>query len=114
MKPLNPLSRVIGLLALTLSSCIAPIRSDIRTTEEPPGANCQYGGLKVETGHDENKNGRLDTAEVMDTDYVCNQRVDGKTSLISVGVEAPGANCEQGGVKILVGLDDDDDRVLDA
>lgn len=44
-----------------------------RTTKEAAGSNCTYGGTKVETGIDENKNGTLDDNEVSTTQtkYVC-------------------------------------------
>src|SRR5580704_2624559 len=43
------------------------------TTPEPDGANCQYGGTKVEVGIDKNGNGMLDPDEVQSTFYICNQ-----------------------------------------
>ena len=45
-----------------------------RTTKEPAGANCTYGGTKFETGLDANNNGILDNSEVTTTQttYVCN------------------------------------------
>jgi hypothetical protein len=44
-----------------------------RTTKEPAGANCTYGGTKFETGIDANNNGVLDDNEVTitQTKYVC-------------------------------------------
>jgi len=44
-----------------------------RTTKEPAGANCTYGGTKFETGIDANNNGILDNSEVTTTQtkYVC-------------------------------------------
>ncbi|WP_375323848.1 collagen-like protein [Flagellimonas sp. GZD32] len=42
------------------------------TTAEPAGVNCTAGGIKVETGIDDNGNGTLDLAEVDSTEYVCN------------------------------------------
>jgi len=46
----------------------------IRTTSDPSGANCTYGGVKFETGADANANGVLDDAEVVaaQTKFVCN------------------------------------------
>ncbi len=43
-------------------------------TTEPVGANCAYGGKKIETGLDANANGILDPAEVNSTatTYLCN------------------------------------------
>jgi hypothetical protein len=46
----------------------------VKTTAEPAGANCTYGGTKVEIGLDANNNGLLDLAEInaAQTSYVCN------------------------------------------
>ena len=46
----------------------------VKTTAEPAGANCTFGGTKVETGIDANSNGILDAVEVIaaQTTYVCN------------------------------------------
>src|SRR5687768_3171600 len=45
-----------------------------KTTTEPAGVNCTYGGTKIETGIDANNNGILDNTEVIttQTQYVCN------------------------------------------
>lgn len=81
---------------------------------ESVGENCQYGGIKLLTGLDVNSNGVLDEIEISKVAYACNQRVDGDSSLITAMKEPVGANCAQGGVKVQVGLDDNDDRVLQA
>lgn len=39
---------------------------------EAAGANCVYGGSKVEKGPDSNANGVLDAGEVSATNYICN------------------------------------------
>jgi hypothetical protein len=44
-----------------------------KTTAEPDGANCQYGGTRVDVGVDKNGNGVLDSGEIQSTFYVCNQ-----------------------------------------
>jgi len=46
----------------------------VKTTAEAAGANCTYGGTKVETGLDANNNGILDAGEIngTQTTYVCN------------------------------------------
>src|SRR3989338_5571358 len=104
----------LGFALAFAGGCVnLPPQAEIRISREPAGPNCQYGGVKIETGHDDDENGTLDDGEVEHTEYACNQRVDGKTSLVTVNPEAPGANCDTGGIKILVGLDDDDDGVLD-
>jgi len=46
----------------------------VKTSPEPIGANCPFGGTRIETGLDTNNNGVLDTTEVnaSATSYVCN------------------------------------------
>ena len=44
----------------------------INMTTEPAGSNCAFGGTKVQTGLDANRNGALDSGEVSQTKYVCN------------------------------------------
>lgn len=47
-------------------------------TDEPAGANCRYGGSRVDVGVDTNGNGSLDMGEVTSTRYLCDQSsVDG-------------------------------------
>lgn len=41
-------------------------------TEEEPGDNCEFGGIKIEAGKDMNVNGELDPDEVEYTEYICN------------------------------------------
>jgi len=43
----------------------------VSVTTEVPGANCQNGGKRIETGVDTNNNGLLDSEEVTETTYVC-------------------------------------------
>ena len=44
----------------------------VNASAEPPGTNCELGGVKIETGRDINQNGVLDPDEVEETFYVCN------------------------------------------
>ncbi len=44
----------------------------VAIVNEPAGANCAYGGIKVTSGLDTNANGTLDPSEVSTTKYVCN------------------------------------------
>lgn len=44
----------------------------VKTTSETAGSNCPNGGVKVESGVDNNNNGVLDSSEVSATKYVCN------------------------------------------
>ena len=46
--------------------------STVRTSEVSSGSSqCTYGGVKIEVGIDDNKNGLLDDSEVDKTEYVC-------------------------------------------
>src|SRR5262245_36950509 len=45
----------------------------LRIVSEPAGPHCSAGGIAVQSGPDENRNGNLDDAEVVHTDYLCRQ-----------------------------------------
>jgi len=98
------------------------LNSLVKVTAEGAGANCAAGGQKIESGLDDDKDGVLDVpGEVDSTSYVCNgaagadgaDGVDGLTSLVKTTAEGAGANCTDGGQKVQVGIDDDDDGILD-
>jgi hypothetical protein len=80
----------------------------LRLIAEPPGAHCAGGGTAVQSGPDQNGNGRLDDGEVAHVDYVC-----GQASLTRIVAEPPGARCIAGGVVFLAGSDRDGDGVLE-
>jgi hypothetical protein len=44
----------------------------VAVADEPAGANCADGGIRVTSGSDDNRNGTLDALEVDTTRYVCN------------------------------------------
>ena len=48
------------------------ISSLVNTTAEPAGANCTTGGVRIDTGEDDNGNGTLEAAEIGSSKYVCN------------------------------------------
>jgi hypothetical protein len=50
----------------------AGLSSLLRMTEEPPGANCEFGGTRIESGLDSNLDGMLNDDEVTSTQFVCN------------------------------------------
>ena len=79
-----------------------------RLVAEPPGAHCSAGGTAVQSGLDQNRNGRLDDAEVTHTDYVCREAL-----LTRIAAEPAGPNCIAGGVAFFAGTDRDGDGVLD-
>ncbi|HYV48845.1 MAG TPA: collagen-like protein [Myxococcaceae bacterium] len=101
-------------------------------TVEPAGANCATGGVRVDFGLDADGNGVLDPGEVdpLRVSYLCNgpqgaqgnqgsqglpgaPGADGKNTLSATSVEAPGANCVTGGVKVEHGVDADGNGTLD-
>lgn len=86
--------------------------SVVRTTAETAGANCPFGGTKIEVGIDTNGNGALDDSEATGTSYICNGA--GKTSLVKTKTEPAGANCPFGGTKIESGIDLNNNNQLDA
>lgn len=117
---LSSIQKSSVVFALTLSILAAGCNGQgdpvFRVTPEPAGENCQYGGLKVEYGFDDNDNKKLDDAEVdpTQTQYACGVLVEGKTSRITITPEPAGDNCANGGYKISSGLDLNDNRQLDA
>lgn len=96
--------------------------SRVLIQEQAPGADCEYGGQRIDAGIDDNLNGQLDEAEFDQVRYVCNGAPGsagdagpaGATALVSVEAEAAGANCALGGNKVSSGLDSDSSGVLDA
>ncbi len=111
-----------------------------KVTAEPSGSNCAEGGTKVEIGMDADNNGVLDGSEASQAFYLCNGATgiqgpagpqgltgpqgaqgpagaigpSGLKSLFNSTNEPAGANCATGGKKIQVGLDDNNDNLLDA
>lgn len=112
MKKVSLLYLIISILFIACEGDDGPIGlqgpSGINTlmnmSVEKPSNNCENGGIKIETGLDNNFNGILDSNEVQNTKYVCNG-VDGKNTLTTVIKEPAGRSCENGGIKINSGLD---------
>lgn len=101
------------------------LSSITRVNSEASGDNCANGGLKVEIGMDDiNVDGALQDEEVDYTYYVCNgidgtngtdgvNGSNGISSFIKSTTESSGANCANGGVKIELGLDANDNSLFD-
>ncbi|MDP2691325.1 MAG: DUF4215 domain-containing protein [bacterium] len=103
------------------------LNSLVKQSPEGAGSNCAYGGIKVESGVDDNGNGILDTKEIDNTSYVCNGQPgsngtdgangtsgkDGLQSLVQISNEPVGDNCSNGGQKVESGLDTNRDGNLD-
>lgn len=99
--------------------------SIIRATSESSGDNCSSGGLKIEIGLDSNDNLNLDSEEIQSTYYICNgaNGIDGADgndgsnglhTLSNVITEPMGDTCPNGGYKLEVGLDSNNNGALDA
>ncbi|WPP49817.1 DUF7151 family protein [Catalinimonas niigatensis] len=91
------------------------LNSLINIGDEAVGDNCRSGGVRVESGLDANNNGVLDALEVQSVHFVCQGEIDpsGVSSLINVEEEAVGENCQTGGLRVEVGLDRDNNDLLD-
>jgi len=57
----------------------------IKVTPEPAGANCAFGGQRIDAGIDANGNSVLDPGEATSTDYICNGS-DGLPTPVITGV----------------------------
>ena len=84
-------------------------------TAEDAGIICENGGLKIETGLDEDADNVLDLDEIESTNYVCHgmDGLNGYSALTMSKTENPGANCPNGGIQILSGQDINNNGVLD-
>jgi subtilisin family serine protease len=60
----------------------------------PPNTTCPAGGLQVNTGFDNDRDGNLDRSEFTSTNYICN----GTSQVITA--EPAGANCATGGARV--------------
>lgn len=83
----------------------------LRTKAEPAGTNCSVGGVAVQAGPDTDGNGALGDGEVETTSYVCGEAPD--AVLVSTEKLLSGAECAEGGTRVLAGADSDGDGVLD-
>lgn len=94
------------------------LTSLIRVT---PSSSCSNGGITIDIGLDANTNDELDAGEISASYDICNggdgangtNGTDGYSTLSTVTTEAPGANCTNGGLKISLGLDSNQNRILD-
>ncbi|HYO54579.1 DUF7151 family protein, partial [Archangium sp.] len=87
----------------------------VKLLPEASGTNCSRSGTAVLGGIDVNANEQLEATEVTTTQYVCNNvtELTGTNALIRLDVEAPGANCGQGGTAVKSGLDSNANGTLD-
>ncbi|QSQ12729.1 DUF7151 family protein [Myxococcus landrumensis] len=82
----------------------------LHTRAEPAGAHCERGGRAVETGLDVDASGKLESTEVIATEYVCATAYPG---VLVRTVQVPkGATCPHGGQLTHAGSDTDGDGLL--
>lgn len=118
-RALRPLASLLALGAgpTLLLACQGPAGRSalIRTSQEPPGARCELGGIRIDSGFDHDRDGVLDPNEVNDTQFVCNIRADGRQSLVRIVNIQPGESGPCGfasGSRVLSGIDQNDDGTL--
>jgi len=80
----------------------------VTSNSESSGNNCANGGTRIDVGVDDNADGVLDTAEIDQTQYVCNGGSSNNTMLTSVTSVASNMNCDAGGRIVSYGLDNGD------
>lgn len=136
----------VALLSMQLVGCgsdvaSAPAGALVRASDEPAGAHCAEGGVRLDTGVDHDASGALDDGEVSATSYVCRgasgangangthgtNGVDGtngangdagangtstSASVLAITTEPAGPHCAYGGSKIAAGPDANGDGVL--
>lgn len=90
-----------------------PVATLVVTSTIGAGAECEAGGLRIDSGLDVNGDGELAEIEVNTSRFVCDGP-DGRTSLVATSTLAPGGFCENGGLQVDTGFDDNDNGVLDA
>lgn len=89
----------------------AGINSLLNIVAEAPGSNCKAGGVRIESGLDNNRDSSLSADEIAQVQYVCNGANGSITAIVS---EAAGSNCLYGGFKLATGIDANINHSLDA
>lgn len=105
----------------------------VNISTEAAGANCANGGKRIDSGLDADGNGSLSSAEIARTDYVCDgvpgvngsngtngtngidgsNGTNGLNALVDMNPEPVGVNCPNGGMRIDVGIDTNNNGSLD-
>jgi hypothetical protein len=87
----------------------------VATSHVDAAPGCPGGGVRIDVGVDDSRDGVLDPGEIDDTDWACDGPA-GPTHATVLGAtpEIPGQHCAHGGTRIDAGADLDDDGELDA
>lgn len=94
------------------------INSLIKTNPFQSNTDCINGGVSIQSGLDLNNNSILDENEITAIEYICNgvngqDGESGTQSLILIEEESSGDNCLYGGKRIMVGLDLNQNNILE-
>lgn len=84
----------------------------VAATSIAPGGPCATGGLRIDSGLDDDADGLLDPGEIDRTEHVCHG-ASGPRMIAEIVSEAPGARCLAGGQRFRFGRDTDADGALD-
>ena len=60
------------------------MNSLIKASDELPGVNCDYGGVRIDSGPDRNGNGILDVGAIASTAYICSYKALSFSGLVFV------------------------------
>lgn len=121
-----------SIISVTLMGCGGDSSSDtpvkqqaalVKITELGIGdQHCDTGGVQVDTGIDENDNNMLDSDELLDARYYCNDgtRVEdgdeglyGNSIVTVLSITKEDAQCTTGGQHVLAGIDKNENNTLD-
>jgi len=80
--------------------------------EDADSAHCPNGGTAIHLGIDQDGNGVLDEAEIVNTSYACDGE-GGHSALVLPSDEPAGTNCPYGGTRYDSGADLNDNGILD-
>jgi alpha-tubulin suppressor-like RCC1 family protein len=77
-------------------------------------ATCPDGGVRIQWGVDQNRDGRLDSPEITDTSPVCNRRQPYGLLVKTSEEPSESSHCALGGARIDMGYDTNNDQILNA
>jgi uncharacterized protein YjbI with pentapeptide repeats len=81
--------------------------------DEPPGPNCEFGGVAIASGIDRNDDGEVRGREVDDTRYECEDAPVLESRLLITELDVGHAECPGGGTKMDRGTDTNQNGALD-
>jgi hypothetical protein len=84
------------------------------TQFEPDSAGaCYFGGTRIDSGLDRDRDGVLAQSEIEHTRHVCSVHTNDRMTLVEHAMEPGGNNCPHGGIVMTVGFDEDGSKTLE-